>query len=580
MTTKKKKKKQNNVVPVLIVIGLIAIVVGGIVVSSLVKKYSPSKEYADLKEYYGITEDSQVALILNDTKSDSYAKVMDGSLYLDYGFVHDEINPRFYWDYNENILLYTTATDLISAEADASSYLITKSSNDFGSVIVKANATSAWVNIDFVKLYSNFEYEFFTEPNRIVLRNSFGEYTTVTVKKDSQIRFLGGIKSDILCDVPKGTTLTVLEEMEEWDQVATKDGIIGYVRRKVISGPSTATRESNFQEEVFTHITKNFDICLAWHQMTNRQANANVANVLKDTKGINVISPTWFYLDNNNGGIANLCSSDYVSYCHSQGVEVWALVSNLENAEVDTSYVLTHTSTRQNLVNQLLSAAIQYNLDGINVDLEALTESEVGDGYIQFIRELSLKCANNGIVVSVDNYVPTAYTAWYQRAEQANFADYVIIMAYDEHYRGSEEAGSVASLNWVTEGVDNTLKEVPADQIILGMPFYTKIWCKEYDADSSDTEIKYNLTCKDYGMKNAANTIADNKAEKQWLEDAGQYYAEWTSGKDIYMVWIEDATSLEQKLTLMQNRNLAGAAFWKLGFQTSDVWDTVIKYMD
>ncbi len=580
MATKKKKKKQSNVVPVLIVIGLIAIVIAGIVISSLVKKYSPSKEYAYLKDYYGITEDSQVAVVFNDQKSETYAKVMDGTIFLDYSFVHDKLNPRFYWDANENILLYATPTDLISVEADASSYLVTKSSNEFGSTIVKASASSAWVNIDFVKVYSNFDYEFFVDPNRLVLHNNYGEYNVATVKKDTQVRFLGGIKSDILCDVTKGTQVTILEEMEDWSQVATEDGIVGYIRRKTLSATQTANRTSDFEEEVFTHIKKDFEISMAWHQMTNQQANGNVAKVLADTKGINVMSPTWFYLKDNKGGIANLASNDYVSYCHSQGIEVWALVSNLEAQDVDSTYVLTHTSTRQNLVNQLVSVAIQYNLDGINVDMEALDGPEVGDAFIQFIRELSLKCQNNGIVVSVDNYVPTAYTAFYQRAEQAKFADYIVIMAYDEHYRGSEEAGSVASLGWVKEGVNNTLLEVPADQIILGMPFYTKVWCKQYDADASDTEVKYNLTCKDYGMKNAYNTVNDNKAEVTWLSDMGQHYAEWTSGKDIYMVWLEDVDSLEQRLMLMDEKNLAGAAFWKLGFQTSDIWDTVIKYIN
>ena len=187
---------------------------------------------------------------------------------------------------------------------------------------------------------------------------------------------------------------------------------------------------------------------MAWHQITNADANTTIASVLQNTKGINVISPTWFYLNDNNGNIASLASSDYVNYCHQNGIEVWALVSNLENKDVDTTSVLTYTSKRENLINNLISAAIQYNFDGINVDFEALS-SEVGDSYIQFIRELSLKCANNGIVLSVDDYVPTSYTAFYNRAEQAVFADYVVVMAYDEHYSGSEEAGSVASIGFL-----------------------------------------------------------------------------------------------------------------------------------
>ena len=169
---------------------------------------------------------------------------------------------------------------------------------------------------------------------------------------------------------------------------------------------------------------------MAWHQVTNQSANNAVSSVLANTRGINVLSPTWFYLNDNNGNIANLASLNYVNYCHNQGIEVWALVSNLENKNVDTTEVLTHTSKRQNLVNQIVSMAIQYNLDGINVDFESMNGEKVGDAFIEFIRELSIKCKNNGVVLSVDNYVPMSHTSFYNRKEQANFADYVVIMGY------------------------------------------------------------------------------------------------------------------------------------------------------
>jgi len=240
----------------------------------------------------------------------------------------------------------------------------------------------------------------------------------------------------------------------------TADGIIGYVKNSTLSSTETKERKSEYTPETFAHITKDFTICMAWHQVTSQSANSTISSVLAGTKGVNVISPTWFYLNDNNGNLANLASMDYVNYCHSQGVEVWALVSNLENADADSTEVLTHTSKRQNLVNQIVSMAIQYNLDGVNLDFEALSRENVGDAYIQFVRELSIKCGNNGIVLSIDNYVPTEYTSFYNREEQANFADYIVIMGYDEHYAGSD-AGSVSSLSWVKQGVSDTLKEVP-----------------------------------------------------------------------------------------------------------------------
>ena len=326
---------------------------------------------------------------------------------------------------------------------------------------------------------------------------------------------------------------------------------------------------------------------MAWHQVTVPEANNNIVSVLQNTKGINVISPTWFYLNDNDGNIANLASADYVKYCHDKGIEVWGLVSNLENQEVSTTEVLTHTSKRENLENQISAAAIQYDLDGINVDFEAL-EAAVGEGFIQFIRELSLKCDGNGIVLSVDNYVSSEYTKFYDREEQAVFADYLIVMAYDEHYAGSKESGSVASIGFVTNGADDILAEnVPSEQVILGMPFYTRVWAekpKESDGDdaesASDDYVPYELSSEACGMLSAQRLMEVNGAEKTWLEDMGQYYTEYVNNNITYKIWFEDVRSIEEKLKVMDSHEFAGAAFWKLGLEDSTVWDTVIKYIN
>ena len=575
---------KKKVLPVLVVCALIVIIVAITGISALIKKYTPSKERQELSEYYNLTSEDQVAIILNNEVIETTAKMIGDHVYIDYQFVHDSLNPRFYWDANENILLYATARDLISAEADSNSYLVTKSSIDYGRPIVKATSDSAYIDLDFVKEYSDFTYEYFSDPNRIIVYNTWGNYEVATVRRNTHIRVKGGIKSPILADVKEKDQLCVLEVGDNWTKVMTNDGVVGYVQGKRLSGTTEETRSSDYEPEVFAHITKDFEICMAWHQMTTRAVNSDVASVLASTKGINVISPTWFYLNDNNGGIADLGSTDYVNYCHSQGVEVWALVSNLENSDVDTTYVLTHTSTRQNLVNQIVSVAIQYNLDGINLDFEALNREEVGDAYIQFVRELSIKCENNGIVLSIDNYVPTSYTSFYNRSEQANFADYVVIMGYDEHYAGSDE-GSVSSLGWVRQGVIDTLAEVPANQVILGMPFYTRVWAltpdeEAGDNDDIDANILYSVSSQVYGMRSANNLLANYGVEKQWLEDSGQNYAEFESEGITYKVWLEDSASAEARLKLMDEYELAGASFWKLGFETSDVWDTIIKYIN
>ena len=310
--------------------------------------------------------------------------------------------------------------------------------------------------------------------------------------------------------------------------------------------------------------------------------SSQAINILTNSKGVNVVSPTWFFVKNNNGDISSIASTDYVEYCHSQGVQVWGLVSNFDtqSSEVDTSYLLTHTSSRQNLVNQLIAKALQYDLDGINVDFESMNGTKVGDGYIQFIRELSIKCANNDIILSVDVPVPAAYNNFYHYTDLALFADYVVVMAYDEHYGQASGEGSVASLSWTEEAINNLFQEkVPADQIIFGIPFYTKLWNLTPTTNEESAENSYIIGFENLGMDTAKKWMNNNINEPTWLEDCGQYYGECAKDGKIYKMWLEDTTSLEQRLKLMKSYNLGGAAFWKYGLETDTVWDIILKYL-
>lgn len=588
-----RKKKNNTHVFVAAAFIIIVIMIAGI--SMLIKKYSPSKERVDLNAYYNIQNEDDMAVILDNERLEEVAKYWDGHVYLEYRVVQDKLNQRFYWDFYENILRYVTPTDVVSVNAGEQSFMVSKTSENTDYTIVKVDADQMYIALDFVQKYTNIDFQVSEEPNRVQITSKWGDVKTAQTKGNTEIRQKGGIKSPIVADVSKGSKVTVLESGDNWSKVCTEDGMIGYLKNKRLGEVTTETLSREFEEPVFTHMLKDKTISLGWHQVTNQDGNNRVANVLQSTKGINVLSPTWFYLNDNNGSIYSLANQNYVDYCHQQGVEVWALVSNLENSEVDTTYVLSHTSVRDKLVNEIIAAAIQYNLDGINLDFEALsayTSEEdgkryVGDAYIQFVRELSIKCKNNNIVLSVDNYVPSSYTEFYNRSEQALFADYVIIMAYDEHTRVSDDVGPVASIGFVKEGVENTLKEVPAEQIILGMPFYTRVWeltpkegAGEDVESASEDYLPYEFTCVEEGMQTVENRYTVNGAQPVWDEESGQYYTEYENGGKTYKIWIENEASLEEKLKVMKEHSLAGAAYWKLGFERSSAWDTIVKYVN
>lgn len=577
---------KRNVMPILVAIAFIFIVLLAALISAVVKKYTPTKERVDLQEYYHIQDADDMALVLDQQLLEEKAKFWDDHVYLDYAAVRQYLNQRFYWDSNENILRYTTDSDVISVNAGENNYMTGKKINNVEYTIVKVDGEEVFLALEFVQKYTNLDFSVYSEPNRVQITSVWGQVSRADVKKNTAIRVLGGIKSPIVADVAKGSRVTVIDSGEEWSRVCTEDGMIGYLKKKKLGEVTSETLSRSFEEPEFTHLLKEETVSLGWHQVTSQEANDRVANILQATKGINVISPTWFYLNDNDGNIYSLASRDYVTYCHQQGVEVWGLVSNLENPEADTTYVMTHTSTRDYLTNQIIAAAIEYDLDGINLDFEALSE-EAGDSYVQFIRELSIKCDNNDLVLSVDNYVPSSYTEFYNRAEQAVFADYVIIMAYDEHYSGSEDIGSVSSIGFVKDGVTNTLKEVPAEQTILAVPFYSRVWeltpkegAGEDVESASEDYVPYTFTCTEQGMQTTEDLCTANGAEPVWSEEDGQYVAEYESEDKTFKVWIENESSLEEKLKVLKEHGLAGAAYWKLGLERPSAWDTIIKYVN
>ncbi len=575
---RRRKRKQRRMVGVLAIIVLIIVVAVILVLTPLIKKYTPTKEQTNYSEYYGLSGEEALVVVVDGVRSEVNGLLIDNEAYVDYDTVHDQLNRRFFWDGTEEILRYALPEELVEVVPDTEEYTVGKSTETLpgGYDVCVVQDGNMYMAIDFVQQYTDIRYKVYTDDvNRLVVSSQWGEISYTKVKKETEVREKGGIKSPILTTVSKGDLVTVIEETENWRKVCTDDGFIGYLEKDALGNEQTGEVASTFEEPVYDKISRDFDINLAWHQVTNQTANGSINSVLATAKGVNVLSPTWFYLNDNEGGIKDLASSDYVNACHLNGVEVWALVSNLENPDVDVASVLNTTSKRDNLVNQLIAAAVRYDLDGINVDFEALGD-EVGDGFIQFVRELSLKCAKNDIVLSVDNYVPSAYTALYYRDEQARFADYVILMAYDEHYSGSDE-GSVASIGFVRQGVEDTLMEVPADQLILGMPLYTRVW-RLTPSETADTG--YEVSSEAVSMSEVDTRIAVNDATMVWLDDVGQYYTEYVHEGDTYKIWIEDQNSIEEKLKVFKENNLAGVASWKIGFEKATIWDTIKKYIN
>ena len=547
-TEKQTKKQQKPVVIVCILILVLAAVGVG---TYFIKKYIPTKERMDLTEYYGQTGEDEMTVILGTDIMETKAVKSGDRVYLPLDMVNTYLNQRYYWDSANQQILYATPSELQYYPASES-----------GDSEVWLKAGSVYLNLDFVKKFTDLDAYVYDNPSRIAIQHQFTSVNTATVKKDTSIRYRGGIKSPILTDVSEGTTLIYMEALEDWVQVATMDGYIGYIQKDKLSDMEKKDFERDFQKEEYTYITMEDKVNLSWHQVTTQEANAYLADSIANISGVNVISPTWFYIQDTAGNIGNIASADYVSLAHEKGLKVWGLIDNF-TADVSTTETLSQLASRQNIIQQLVQTALSVGLDGINVDFESLSE-DAGPHFLEFLRELSIECHKNNLVVSVDNPVPEDFTSHYDRKEQGLVVDYVIIMGYDEHYVGSD-AGSVASLPWVEQGVQDTIAEVAPERTILAIPFYTRLWKTTGGAVTSEA----------IGMDEAQNVLSTNGVEVVWDGSVGQNYATFEQDNSTYQIWLEDAQSIAEKVKLIQKYNLAGVAQWKLGFENSSIWQTI-----
>lgn len=571
---------KRRILPVLIAIFLILIIGGGAVGKVLYDKYSYSKERADLNEFYEVSGEES-AIILQDEMVPEKALIRDGRCYFDLDTVHKYLNEIFYIDMSENLLLYTTAAGTTEAHLGESGYYTSEGSAaqpdggiDAGYTVAFAENDVVYVAADYVKMFTNYSYDMYDR--HVQVYTQWGEKNTAEISKDTAVRVRGGVKSPVLCDLEAGETVEVLEEMDNWSKVKTSDSIIGYVENKRLENQKTEseTPVTDYVAPEYTSLPMGVKVNLGFHSIGGVGGNSTLDAMVSESKGINVIAPTWFSMNDNEGNIRSFGTEEYVSKAHSYGLKVWGVVDNFNyknetGADIDVLAVLSSTSKREKLVSGIMNSAKTLGLDGINVDFEGLS-SDCGVHYVQFLRELSVQCRANGLVLSIDNYVPFNFNDYYRLDIQGEIADYVIIMGYDEHWHGSGDPGSVASIDYVSNGLDRTLNEVPAEKVINALPLYTILW----KTDGS------NVTDEYVTMNNVAALLSRISAEAVWDETTSQNYVEWNEGSVKYQMWIEDEKSISVKLNVMNAKDIAGVATWRLGYGTSGVWELLKLYIN
>ena len=550
--------------------GALIVSVGLLAIAAVcIMKFMPSSERMSTEEYFGALGEGEAAVIVGDHIAQERALILDGSAYIDYTLVQRELNARFHWDASVGLLLVTTAEQIIEIAPNSTTYTVDGESLDAGYEILKTTSSGMFLSARFLEQYSDLKCEIFEAPSRVLVTFGSREVLQGTMKRDTAVRYLGGIKSPIITDVTEGTVVTVIDEMDHWSQILTPDGYIGYVKNSRLSELTDVTLEAYYQGPEYTSIHQETPVNLVWHQINYPEMNANLEQDIAAATGVNVISPTWYYLRDNEGGIDSYADASYVERAHAAGLQVWALISNFSE-NVSTTTLLSSRAARQSVQNYLVGQALELGFDGINIDFEGIAQ-EAGYDYVQFMRELSILCRKNQIVLSVDVPVPMDFSVHYNRRELGVVCDYVIVMGYDEHYAGSDVVGSVASMDFELTGIENMLQEVSADKLVSGIPFYSRLWYTTTLGDGS-TEV----TSEAVSMEQAEQILAENGVKSEYDDETGQQYAEWTDAQGRFcQIWLEDDTSVAKRANLVSEYKLAGIAAWVLGNEKDSVWEAI-----
>lgn len=562
---------KKKLLPVAVALFLIVVISCIWLAGMLLDRYSYSKEQADLNEYYQVSGE-QAAIILQDEMLEEKAVVKNGICYFDLTTVQKYFNEIFYADLNENLLLYTTAEDTYRSGIGESSYSSVAGTVELEYPISYLENDTVYLAADYVKQFTNLSY--FMYDRHVQVYTEWGSAEAAQVKKDTAVRVRGGVKSPVLCQLVKGDRVEILERMETWSKIKTEDAVIGYVENKRLEGQGTVEEVPVTDYTAPEYTTRQLDtkVSLGWHSIGGIAGNSTLDTMVAGTKGMNVIAPTWFSLSDNEGNFRSFAETDYVARAHELGLQVWGVLDNFNyrnetGAAVDEYQVLSVTSKREQLVRNIVDTAAGLGLDGLNIDFEQL-DTKTGIHYVQFLRELSASCRASGLVLSVDNYVPFQFNDHYRLDIQGEIADYVIIMGYDEHWHGSGDPGSVASIDYVSNGIQKTLEEVPANKVVNALPLYTILW-KTEGAQVTDEYIT---------IRNVADFLTRVGVTPQWNQETCQNYAEWNDGTATYQIWIEDAESIQAKLNVMSIQGIGGVAVWRLGYGTEAVWELINAY--
>ena len=390
------------------------------------------------------------------------------------------------------------------------------------------------------------------------------DYDLSKTTSETLLREGASKRSPIIKKLPEGEELYVYGDKGKYYKVRMTEGYAGYVLKKDL--------DENFEKVSFKSTSKNTSddlINLTW-DYTYAEHSEDKINQIKDIKGLDVIVPTWFSIRNGNGDMIDRGNQNYIKKYNDLGIDVWAYLDNSFDPDI-THQALSNEKTRKKIINKTLELCKKYGMKGINIDFEH-TKIDDRDYITDFVREFR-QAADEDFIITVDVTPQISADVTkepYDRKALAEIADYMVVMAYDQHWGSSDKAGSVAQYKWVEGSINVLFRNIPNKKMILGVPLYTRIW----------KEDGGKVTSKTISMDEVARIIASKGLKPVWDKESQQNYIEYQENGADYKIWIEDANSLEKKVSLVNKYNLAGVGSWRLGFETSNIWDVIAKELD
>lgn len=551
-----KRKSKIGIIIAIIIIALVLIVgaIGG---------------YYVIKRNYIVSKINQTNLIINNSNATSSLKnnvyIKDGVVYVSKPDIYNFFDNTITYDEKYNQVVTTSSTKIASLPIDSKQIQVNSSNTTIkaGAIILDE---VAYVPISELDEVYNIKTTYVESEDLVYIDSLDREQQTATLKKDSSIKYKPTIISATLAKAKQGNTLTIANRSDYpvpngWTRVRTENGTLGYIQTGKLNEFKTIREKAEEKAKIEGPIS------LAWDYYSEYVSAPTRTGKIT---GVNVVSPSFFYMTKysttnvyenvGNEGIA------YVNWAHENGYQVWPMFTNSNMSE--TSKMLSDYKSRENVINQIIKYIKQYNLDGINIDFEGMYETDK-DNFSRFLIEIRPRLNEIGAVLSVDVTAPDGAPEWslcYDRYTIGKVADYVMFMAYDQYGVSATKAGTTAGHNWVEANVKKFLgqEEVKAEKIILGIPFYTRVW----------KEINGNVISSVVNIGNVNNLIPSN-ATKTWDEDLQQYYVEYKKGGATYKIWVEDEKSIEAKLDLVSKYNLGGAAYWEYDRATNSIWNLI-----